>query len=181
MDRKEAACWHEMVCWHHRLQMADVTPVEKQKSKATVCCVHLELKCVGEIMLCHTQLATTHRVWDGWPPGQTMGCRLDLNSHSLRGWYGNGALSIWRQQRTHLRGAERERDCTTATWDGQPQVLCDHLSGAPLWTNELMTECPSSMDESFRNHLGWMGAPNFCLLFGLRQIKYPVSTCRAKI
>lgn len=133
----------------------------------------LGLQCVGEIMLCHTQLvATIHWVWDGWPPGQTMGCRLDQKSPSLHGWYGNGALSIWRQQRSHLRGgraAERETaPLSRETWDSQPRVLCERLPCPPVWTNELMTGCVGSMDESFKDHPEWMGSPHLCLLLGLR-------------
>lgn len=78
----------------------------------------------------------------------------------LPGWYGNCQYGGWRHlPKTRLISREGKE-----TWASASGALWTHPS-CLVWTNELMTGYWSSTDESFRNHLGWTGAP-YCWAWG---------------
>lgn len=73
--------------------------------------------------------------------------------------YEGGTAHIWEETEQHTDAVSRE------TWDRQPWV-----PRAPVWTNELMTGCLSSMDESFRNRPEVNGCTPLLSPVGLRAM-----------
>lgn len=67
---------------------------------------------------------------------------------------------------SHEKSLIGSKTLNRETWDSAFGALWTY-PGLPVWTNELMTGWWSSTDESFRNHLGWIGA---ALVAGIKEI-----------
>lgn len=140
------------------------TIVWQLKSTATECSLQGPTVCRRLYAVSHLACNNTSNLKciTSWPNnGLVVGPKMS----KLPGWYGNCQYGGWRHlPKTRLISREGKE-----TWASASGALWTHPR-CLVWTNELMTGYLSSMDESFRNHLGWMGAP-YCWAWG-RWIPY---------